>query len=778
MNGPTGSAFRLIACLALAAVPLAAAPPNSQLADRAIEARVDALLERMTLAEKVGQMTGYPAGREDVGPRLAGEDFETLIAAGQVGLLNVADARRANAYQRIAMERARLHIPLLFGFDVLHGYRTVYPIPLGLAATFDPALVTRVSRLAAAEASADGIRMVNSPMVDVSRDARWGRTAEGAGESPFLGAALARAYVRGYQGASLSDPSSVAACVKHFAAYGAVEAGRDYNAVDLSDLKLRQVYLPPYQAAVDAGAAVVMCAFNSLDSVPETENPYTLTEILRHEWGFDGFVRADYNAVAELMAHGVALDGADAAREALLAGVDLDMASSLYRTRLVGLVRGGMVPASAIDEAVRRILRVKFALGLFEHPYVDEANAPGRPTGADRALARRAAGESVVLLKNEAVPEAGPRTDSAPPLPIGPGVRTVALIGPLADSRAEMLGCWHARGRPADVVTLRAALAERLRGRGGRLLYAEGAGISGDSESGFAAARSAAHAADLVILALGEDARTMTGEAASRAHLDLPGRQEQLLEQVAGVGKPTVLVVFSGRPLVLNWAAGHVAAILEAWYPGIEAGPALTDLLFGDADPCGKLPVSFPRAVGQEPLYLSQLPTGRPDPNPDRPPAGRGERFVSAYIDVPNAPLFPFGYGASYTRFAYSAVALSASSFRVGDVMERPGIGAPIAPITATVTVRNEGPMAGTEVVQLYLRIRGASVEEPVRTLEGFRRVRLAPGEAETVRFPLGFDELSFIDARSRRVVEPAEYTVFVGGSSEARSCAGFRVLP
>jgi beta-glucosidase len=746
--------------------------PNAQLIDKTLNKKVNALLAKMTLEEKVGQLVQFSSGAP-TGPGTGRQSYNAMIAAGEVGsLLNVADPKKANAFQHVAMEKSRLHIPLLYGFDVIHGYRTVFPVPLGMASSFDPALVESTARMAAAEASADGIRWVFSPMVDIARDARWGRSVEGSGESPYLGSAMARAYVRGYQGSSLSNPDSVAACVKHFAAYGAVTAGRDYNTVDMSDVMLRQVYLPPYHAAIDAGAATVMSSFNSLNSVPATANPYTLTQILRKEWNFGGFVVSDWGAVGELIAHGVALASSVAAQKAITAGLDMDMESGAYHSRLISLVRNGTVPESTVDEAVRRVLRVKFALGLFDHPYVNENAIPYTATPDKRALARKAAEESIVLLQNRAQ-QGQPKL-----LPIAAHVHTIALLGPMADSQAEMLGSWGGQGNPSDAVTLRTALEQRARATGGHVLYAEGTQILTASDTGFDAAKQAAQQADLVILALGEDGPTMTGEAASRAHLDLPGNQEQLLKAILATGKPVVLIVFNGRPLVLDWASQHVPAILEAWYPGIEAGPALANILFGQANPSGKLPVSFPRAVGQEPLYLAQFPTGRPTTGVDlsRPPVDVAEKYVSRYIDVPNSPLYPFGHGLSYTQFEYSAVTLNTSAVPVAQLMSANGKGTNQPAVQATVTLRNTGAVAGTEVAQLYLEIRGASVEEPVRMLEGFKRVSLLPGESKQITFPLGFQELSFINAKSQRVVESAQYTIFVGDSSEAAQSAKFTV--
>src|SRR5246500_2976321 len=576
---------------------------SAALADKKLNAREDALLAQMTLEEKIGQLTQYTGGSTITGPTGEKLDFDSMLAKGEIGsLFNVTGAKETNHYQHIAMEKSRLHIPLLFGLDVIHGHRTTFPVPLALAASFDPEVVQQACRVAATETRQDGINWVFSPMVDISRDARWGRIVESAGEDPYLGSAIARAYIRGYQQGDLTKPDSVAASVKHFAAYGAAEAGRDYNTTDMSEIRLRQVYLPPYRAAVDEGAATVMSAFNALNGVPESANPFTLTTILRKEWGFDGMVVSDYGAVGELMKHGIAADGATAAQKALTAGVDMDMESNLYHSRLPGLVESGKVPMSVVDEAVRRVLRVKFAMGLFEHPYTDENVPAYAPTPEKRELAKKAAEESFVLLKNEAIPGVGRL------LPLASDLKSVALIGPLADEVADMIGSWGAQGEASNTKTLRGALADKL---GKNLTYVKGTDILSTDTSGFAAAVTAAKNADLVILALGE-AGNMTGEATSRAHLSLPGNQEQLMEQVVAAGQPVGLVLFDGRPTAIPWAATHVPAILEAWFPGIEAGTALVSALTGEVSPSGKLPVEFPYSVGQEPLYLAQLPTGRP----------------------------------------------------------------------------------------------------------------------------------------------------------------------
>jgi beta-glucosidase len=700
----------------------------------------------------------------------------------------VVGAAATNHYQHLAVEKSRLHIPILFGLDVIHGHRTIFPVPLALAASWDPSAAETVARWSAVEARADGISLVFSPMVDIARDPRWGRIVESAGEDPYLGSAMARAWVKGYQQDDLSKPGSVAACVKHFAAYGAAIAGREYNAVDMSEITLRQVYLEPYRAAVAAGSATVMSSFNSINGVPGAANPFTLTQILRKEWGFDGFVDSDWGAVAELLNHSIGADGATVARKALEAGMDMDMEGNLYGTVIASQVRAGKIPESVVDEAARRVLRVKFALGLFDHPYTAEGPAYDA-TPERRAAARKIAGETLVLLKNDPVEGVGYL------LPLKAKTGKVALIGPLADDRANMLGAWAWAGDPKDVVTLRAALAERL---GDRLLYAQGCGLlSGDDAnalkeinvSGLAAsdarlpipddARTIAEAvataqkADLAIVVLGEPT-WMEGEASSRVHLGFTGVQKQLLEAVVATGKPVILVLLSGRPLELKWAANHVPAILEAWSPGIEAGHAVADVLFGDVNPSGKLPSSFPRAVGQEPLYYAQLPTGRPaHGNLNHMPRNGGEKMVSRYLDEDNSALFPFGWGLSYTRFSYSQPAVSRAQVPVREVLAS----GHKSVTTVSVDVKNTGSLAGAEVVQLYIRNTAASVEQPVRELKGFARVTLAPGEQKHVEFPLGFDELNFYNAEIERTVEPTTYRIWVGGSSLATAETSLQVV-
>ncbi|WP_431637705.1 glycoside hydrolase family 3 N-terminal domain-containing protein [Dyella sp. KULCS107] len=767
------------AVAAPAGAPAKAPPSNAQLASPQIEHKVDALLAKMTLAEKIGQLMQYndqgssaPTAADSgaaiaVNPETRDHvDAYDLAKKGELGsMLNVIGAEKTRRFQEAAMH-SRLGIPILFGADVIHGYRTIYPVPLGLSASWDPQLVEDVSRMSASEATTAGVKWFYSPMVDISRDARWGRSTEGAGEDAYLGSAMARAYIRGYQGNDLSKPESVAASVKHFAAYGAAEAGREYNTTDMSDIRLRQVYLPPYKAAVEAGAATMMSSFNALNGVPATADPYLMDEILRKEWGFDGFVVSDYTAIMELTHHGIALDAATATKKALEAGVEVDMMSHFYDTQIPKLLKEGKLSMATVDEAVRRVLRVKFALGLFEHPYARGTEVT-QAVDAHRPLARRAAEESFVLLKNGG-------HGQSPVLPLSAGVKKLALIGPLADDASEMQGAWGGAQHLPDVVTLRGGLAARMKKVGGELLYAKGTDVLTDSQAGFAAAKQAAAQADVVVMALGESS-SMSGEAGSRAHLDLPGNQQQLLEAIVATGKPVVLLVFSGRPLVLDWADQHVGAIMETWFPGTEAGNAVANVLFGDVAPSGKLTMSFPRAVGQEPLYYNQFPTGRPagDADLSKPPAG-DTRFISRYIDVPNDALYPFGYGLSYTTFGYSDVAVSRKQVPLAEANRADAKSL----VTVTATVKNTGKRAGTEVVQLYVRNLGASVEQSVRSLQGFQRVTLKAGESRQVTFQLGFPELSFYNVKSQPVVEPTHYTVWVGGSSLASGQADFDVVP
>jgi beta-glucosidase len=690
-------------------------------AQTGVEKRVDALLARMTLEEKLGQMSQSTAMAAPLSDKIKGE-----IRAGRWGsFLNAGlPADRAEA-QRIAMKESRLGIPLLFGRDVIHGYKTIFPIPLGQAASWDPEVVRAAAREAAEEAAAEGVRWTFAPMVDIARDPRWGRIAESLGEDPYLSGTLAAAMVRGFQGASLADQASIAACAKHFAGYGAAEAGRDYNSVWLPEILLREVYLPPFEMAWRAGAATFMTAFNTLNGVPATGNRFLLRDVLRGEWKFDGVVVSDYEAVTEMIRHGVARDPRDAAREAATAGVDMEMVSTSYFDHLTSLVAAGEVRQAEIDAAVRNILRLKIRLGLF-----DAAIPPVKvvaPTADSRALAERAAVESAVLLKNDGV------------LPLDAS-KTIAVIGPLADSAVDQMGTWSMDGRAEDVVTPLAAL------RGNRVLYAPGLKNSRDrGREGFAAAVDAARRADVVVLFLGEE-HLLSGEARSRAFFDLPGAQEALVDAVHAAGKPMVAVILAGRPLTFHTVAAQCGAVLYAWHPGTMGGPAIASLLLGRASPSGRLPVTFPRTVGQVPIYYSHLNTGRPASatelgipmgNPEQ-PAG----YTSKYIDVDFTPEYPFGYGLTYTKFEYAAPRVS------GDQ------------VSAEIT--NRGSREGTEVVQLYVRVPVASVAQPVRKLRGFERVTLKAGESRRVSFRLTAADFSYLDEHLRKTVARGPVQVWI----------------
>ncbi|MBO3803338.1 MAG: beta-glucosidase BglX [Candidatus Brockarchaeota archaeon] len=680
----------------------------------------------MTLDEKVGQMCQYSG---------LSEESETWVREGKVGsFLNVVGAEATNKIQRIAVEETRLGIPLIFGLDVIHGYSTIFPIPLAMASSWDPGIVKRAASIAALESSSQGIHWTFAPMVDIARDPRWGRIAEGAGEDPFLGSAIARAMVEGFQGSDLADPNTIAACPKHYVAYGAAEGGRDYNTVDISERTLREVYLPPFKAAiVDAGACTVMSAFNDLNGIPASANRQTLTEVLRGEWGFDGFVVSDWNSVGELVNHGIAGTAAEAAKEAVTAGVDMDMCADAYRRSLARLVKERKLSIKVVDEAVRRILRIKFKLGIFERPYADPGRSKVVKSKENVEAALDAARRSIVLLKNE-----------GNLLPLDKKISSIAVIGPLADDRYAPLGSWSCQGDPKDVVTVLEGIRSKVSAKT-KVLHEKGCEVEGSSTEGFAEAVRIAKDSDVAIVVVGERG-DMSGEAASRASLDLPGLQEELVKAVHGAGVKVVEVLMNGRPLSISWSAANVPAILEAWFLGVQAGNAIADVIFGDCNPGGRLPVTFPRTVGQVPIHYDHKATGRPPSE---------ERWTSKYIDLPWTPLFPFGHGLSYTSFEYS-----------GLKVERKGKGRAME-VKIALKVKNVGGREGDEVVQLYLRDAVASVTRPVKELKGFKRVTLKPGEVKEIDFALTPEQLSFLDRRLERVVEPGTFTVMVGASSE-----------
>ncbi|MET1162377.1 MAG: glycoside hydrolase family 3 N-terminal domain-containing protein [Pseudoxanthomonas sp.] len=704
--------------------------------DTGEQAFVEALLARMTLEEKLGQLNQPPGINNDTGPKAKAAGTEQ-VRKGQVGsFLGTQGVKQTCELQRVAVKESRLGIPLLFGFDVIHGYRTVFPVPLGEAASFNPVAVENTARIAAVEASAHGIHWTYAPMVDVARDPRWGRVVEGAGEDTYVGEVMAAARVRGFQGKDLRSPDTVLATAKHFVAYGGAEAGRDYNTVDISERTLREVYLPPFHAAVEAGVGSVMASFNEIGGVPMHANGPLINGVLRGDWGFDGVLVSDYTGVMDLTHHGIAANGAEAATRALQAGVDIDMVSDMYRKDLPKVVRDGKLPMATVDDAVRRVLRAKYRLGLFDNPYrnCDEALEKSQTlTAANREAARAMARESVVLLKNQ-----------GSVLPLSKQVRTLAVIGPLADNPRAMLGSWAGMGRPEDVVTPLAGIRAAV-GPDTKVLYARGADINSADTTGFAEALRIAGQADAVLLFVGE-AEDMSGEANNRTSLDLPGVQEQLTLALQKTGKPLAAVLFNGRPLSISALQEKVPAIVEAWFPGIEAGPALADVLFGDYNPAGRLPITFPRNVGQVPIYYAHKNTGRP-PREE-------ERYSSKYLDVSWKPLYAFGHGLSYTTFRYDALRLSQKKIQADGTLQ------------AEVTVTNTGKRAGDEVVQLYLRDDVASVTRPVKQLRGFRRVHLLAGQSQTLTFTLTANDLSFYDADMKRIVEPGTFTVFAGGNS------------
>jgi len=729
----------LIKTFRLAIIPIvvllfliAPAPPSRSQRQKNVERQIDALIAKMTLEEKLGQLQQL----DGEGNGAFRSEHLDLVRKGLLGsTLGVRGAKNTNPLQHVAMDESRLKIPVLFGFDVIHGYRTIFPIPLGEASSWDPALAEQSTSIAAREAYSTGLRWTFAPMLDIARDPRWGRITEGAGEDPFLGAAFARARVRGFQGTDYSAPNKILACAKHWVAYGAAEGGRDYNTTEMSENTLREIYFPPFKAAVDAGVGTLMSAFNDLNGVPTSANPFTLTKVLRGEWKFEGFVVSDYTSVKELINHGLAADDKDAARAALNAGVDMEMVSRTFNQQGPALLKEGQLTQAKIDEAVRRILRIKFRLGLFEHPYVDETlENSALLTAENRAAARAIADRSMVLLKND-----------RETLPLSKAVGSIAVIGPLADDKRAPLGWWSGDGKPPDTVTPLAGIKLKV-SPATKVNYAKGCEILGDSTAGFAEAVAAARASEVAIVFVGEPAESV-GEAASKSSLDLPGRQLDLVKEIQATGKPTIVVLMNGRPLTIGWVVENVPAILEAWMGGTEAGNAIADVLFGDVNPGGKLPVTWPRAVGQVPIYYNHMNTGRP------PEAAN--RYTSKYLDVPWTPQFPFGYGLSYTQFKITNLQLSAQRIR------------PNGNLTVTVDVENVGKRPGDEVVQLYTRDIAASMTRPVKELKGFQRVTLRPGEKKHLQFVLTPEHLGFWNREMRFVVEPGEFKVMAGSNSE-----------
>ena len=707
-----------------------------------IENKVNALLAKMTLAEKLGQLQQLDG---EANGKFRPEHLE-MARKGLLGsTLNVRGAEMSNELQRAALE-SRLKIPILFGFDVIHGYRTIFPVPLGEAASWDLAAMEKSAYIAAQESRAAGVHWTFAPMVDIARDPRWGRIVEGAGEDTFLGSQIAFARVRGFQGLDFSQNDRIMACAKHFVGYGAAEAGRDYNTTDMSEQRLREVYLPPFKAAVDAGVGSFMTSFNSLNGVPSTANPFLWKTLLRNEWKSGALVVTDYTATMELIKHGVAADESDAARLMLNAGVDLEMVSRTVNQNGEQLLKDKKLSLAEVDDAVRTILRAKYKLGLFDNPFADANREKQTVFNPEfRKFARQVAAESFVLLKNE-----------RETLPISRRTKEIAVVGALANDKANMNGNWTGDGHADDPTTVLEGLKNKL-GSSVKIRYEQGCDVKCEDANGFKDAVEAVKDSDFTILVVGEDG-SMSAEASSRSNIDLPGKQLDLIKAIHATGKPYAVVLMNGRPLTINWLAENSPAILETWFAGTEAGNAIADVLFGDVNPGGKLPVTFPRSVGQIPIYYNELPTGRPvGPTSDA-------KYSSKYIDSPNTPLFPFGFGLSYTNFNITNLRLDKTSIK------------PTENIKVTVDVENAGQRDGTEVVQLYIHDVAASVSRPMKELKGFQRISLKKGERRTVEFTLMPKDLSFIGSDLKPTLEDGDFDIYVGNNSDANLKTSFTV--
>ncbi|SHG25773.1 beta-glucosidase [Flavobacterium fluvii] len=710
---------------------------------KTIDQKVDALLKQMTLEEKIGQLNQYNDDSKATGPITVDNDKASQIRNGQVGsLLNCLGTERTRSWQKLAME-SRLKIPLLFGQDVIHGYKTTFPVPLGEAASWDLEAIQKAARIAAVEASASGIHWTFAPMVDIARDPRWGRVMEGAGEDPYLGSLIAKARVIGFQGEKLGGIDAVMACVKHFAAYGAAVGGRDYNSVDMSERMLWEIYLPPFKAALDAGAATFMNSFNDLNGIPATGNKYLQRDILKGKWGFKGFVVSDWGSIGEMQNHGYAKDGKEAAYLAITAGSDMDMESRCYKNNLEALLKEKRIDIQLVDDAVKRILRKKFELGLFDDPYRfcnPEREKAALNNPEHTKAAREIGAKSIVLLKND-----------SNVLPLSKDTKTIAFIGPLVKEYKQNMGFWDVDLPGVDYEKLVVSQWDGLQnkvGKNTKLLYAKGCEIEGDNKDGFAEAVKIASQADVVIMSIGEK-RDMSGEAKSRSNIHVPGVQEELVKAIQATGKPVVVLINTGRPLIFNYTADNVPAILYTWWLGTEAGNSIADVLFGDVNPGGKLPMTFPREVGQIPIYYNHFNTGRPAKN------DTDLNYTSAYIDLSISPKFPFGFGLSYTTFQYSDLKLSKKKMKNNETIE----------VTANIT--NTGKYGGEEVVQLYLRDKFGSVVRPIKELKGFEKIKLNVGETKTVKFVIDNQKLSFYNDKLEFKSEPGDFDVMIGSSSE-----------
>jgi beta-glucosidase len=703
---------------------------------KSIEQRVDSVLRLMTTEEKIGQMTQFTSDWDVTGPTMRAE-YKSDIRKGKVGsIFNAHTAKYNHELQRVAVEETRMKIPLIFGYDVIHGYKTIFPIPLGETSSWDMDALEKSASVAAAEAAAAGLHWTFAPMVDISREPRWGRVMEGAGEDPYLGSLAAKARVRGFQGKTFANGDKVVACVKHYAGYGAPLAGRDYNTVDMSERVFRETYLPPYRAAVDAGVMTVMTSFNEYDGVPATGNAFLLKNILRNEMNFKGFVVTDYTSINEMVNHGNVANDKEAGEAALNAGVDMDMQGAVFYNHLEKSLKEGKVKLADIDNAVRNILKIKFQVGLFDNPYafMDETREKNTIlNAANVAVARDVARKSIVLLKNE-----------KQTLPLQKNVK-IALIGPLADTKSELMGFWSGAGNANDCVTVEEGIKNA--NKNVTILKSKGCDFEGTDKSGFETAINTAKQADVIVACIGEMA-SMSGEAASRATLTIPGVQEDLIKELLKTGKPVVIVLMNGRPLAIPYLAENCPAILETWFLGTQAGNAIADVLFGDYNPSGKLPITFPRHVGQVPIFYSAKNTGRPQPE------DKNFKWCSRYQDMPNAPLFPFGYGLSYTTFAYSDLMVDKTNFKFGESVK------------ISVTLSNTGKYDGEEVVQLYTRDLVGSVTRPLKELKGYQKIFLKAGEKKTVTFMISDKDLAFFTKNMTFKAESGDFDVFVGGNS------------
>ncbi len=714
-----------------------------------IDSKVNDLISKMTLEEKIGQLSQY-SGNNVTGTIIAHDDDFNLIKESKVGsFLNVTGYESTLALQKAAVEQSRLGIPLLFGLDVIHGYTTIFPVPIAQACTWNLEIIEQSQRIAADEASSAGVNWVFSPMVNISRDPRWGRTVEGFGEDTLLTRLMGVAFIKGFQGNNLAEKDTVLACIKHYVAYGRVEAGREYWTVHVSNRELWDVYMPAYKDAVDAGVGSIMPAFTGVDAVPMTANKELITNVLKKKWGFNGIVVSDWNAIDELINHGVAGDKAEAGELAVNAGVTMDMVSGVYNSKLAELVKSGKISESQIDELTKEVLRKKFELGLFDNPYLYNDLLREKETvysKENREFSRKVAQKSIVLLKNE-----------NNILPLNKNIKKIAVIGPLADDKENPLGPWNAKSIPNSAVSVLEGIKHAV-SPNTEVYFANGCTITGEDKTGFEDAINTAKKADIVIAVMGEEAN-MSGEAASRAYIDIPGVQQELLEELYNTGTPIILVLMNGRPLTINWPKEHIPAILETWFLGSEAGNAIADVVFGDYNPSGKLTMTFPYAVGQIPIYYNTKQSGRPQTDPTS-----NEKYVSRYIDIPNAPLYPFGYGLSYADFEYSPIQIDKVSYTEGEDIE------------ASVEITNTGDYEGVETIQLYTHQTVSSVTVPVKLLRAFKQVTIKPGETQKVNFKFSSNDLKIYNKEMNLVLEPGKFEIFIGGDSTTENKTLFEI--